>query len=127
MRISGTLDELLIMLQDIKVVTEGRKAAGWEYFQDDENWTYVTQPDSRVCNICLGYAGGWVGFQIPVEFSDYRVWGKAHVKPGTHIYFPHLKWANAPDAYGGCRCNLYWYDYLFVLANRLLDEMESVV
>jgi len=126
MRISGTLDELLVILQDIKVVTEGRKAAGWEYFQDDEDWTYITQSDSRVCNICLGYAGPWVGSQIPVEFSDYRIWGKAHVKPGTHIYFQFLTWANAPDAYGGCRCNLRWYDYLFVLANRLLEEMESV-
>jgi len=126
-RISGTLDELLVKLQNIKVVTESRKAAGWEYFQDDENWNYEVQADSRVCETCLGYAGGWVGSQIPVEFSAYRVWGKAHVKPGTHIYFPHLAWAKAPDAYGGCRCNLYWHDYLFVLTNRLFDEMGSVV
>jgi len=110
----------------IKVVTEGRKDVGWEYFQDDENWRYEIQNDSRTCNICRGYAGGWIGSQIPVEFTDYRIWGKAHVKPGTHLYFPHLRWANAPDAYGGCRCNLYWYDYLFVLTNRLFEEMESV-
>lgn len=127
MRISGTPNELLIKLQNIKVVTEARKAVGWRYFQDDEDWSYVPQSDERVCNICRGYAGGWVGSQIPVEFTDNRVWNKAHVKPGTHLYFPHLRWANAPDAYGGCRCNLYWYDYLFVLANRLLEEMESVV
>lgn len=127
MRISGTPDELLIMLENIKIVTEGRKSAGWEYFQADEDWHYETQNDERVCHVCLGYAGGWIGPQVPVEFSEYRVWGKAHVKPGTHINFPNLKWANAPDAYGGCRCNLYWDDYLFVLANRLLTEMESVV
>jgi len=126
MRISGTPDELLVKLQDIKVVIDARKAVGWRYFQDDEEWRYETQSDSRVCEICLGYAGRWIGTQIPIEFSDARVWSKAHVKPGTHLYFPHLRWANAPDAYGGCRCNLFWDDYIYVLANRLLEEMESV-
>jgi len=127
MRISGTLDELLIKLQNIKVVTEARKAIGWRYFQDDEDWSYEVRGDERVCSYCLSYAGRWVGSMIPTEFSDYRVWDKAHVKPGTHIYYPFLVWSDDPDSYGGCRCNLRWYDYLFVLANRLLEEMESVV
>jgi len=124
--ISGTLDELLWKFEAVKIVTDARKTLGWRYFQDDEEWRYETQGDERVCNICRGYAGGWIGSQVPVEFQDYRVWEKAHVKPGTHLNFPHLRWANAPDAYGGCRCNLYWYDYLFVLTNRLFMEMEEV-
>jgi len=98
--VKGTLSELLWKFEAMKAVTEARNILGWRYFQDDEEWTYVTQHDSRVCEFCLGYAGRWVGSQIPVEFSDYRIWGKAHVKPGTHLYFPFLAWANAPDAYG---------------------------
>jgi len=125
-RLFGSLEELLSKLERIKVVTEGRKDVGWEYFQDDEDWRYEPQSDERVCNICLGYAGRFVGSQIPSEFTDFRIWGKVHVKPGTHLYFPHLQPAKAPDAYGGCRCNLRWYDYLFVLRERLFDEMESV-
>jgi len=123
--IKGTIDELLWKLEAMKVVTNIRKALGWRYFQDDEEWRYVTQNDEHVCNICQGYSGGWIGNQLLVEFPSLKVWGKAHIKPGTHINFPYLKWANAPDAYGGCRCNLRWYDYLFVLTNRLFIEMEG--
>jgi len=125
--VSGTLDEVLKSMENIKAVTKNRKASGWPLFQADEEWTYEVQHDERVCFICLGYAGRMVGSQIPIEFPDYKVWEEAHVKPGTHIYFPFLAWSNAPDAYGGCRCNLYWPDYLFVLVNRLFDEMEMVI
>lgn len=124
-RLGGTPDNVLASMMIVKATIQRRKDEGWQLFQDDEEWNYRTQSDERVCNVCRGYAGRWIGSQIPVEFPDYKVWDKAHVKPGTHIYFPHLKWANAPDAYGGCRCNLYWADFLYTLLIRLDQELKQ--
>jgi len=110
-------------MTSIKRTTQRRKVEGWQLFQDDEEWRYETRSDERVCKTCRGYAGRFIGSQIPVEFPDAKVWGKTHVKPGTHIYFPHLKWTDDPDSYGGCRCNLYWDDFLYVLLMRLDREL----
>jgi len=124
-RITGTPQEILTGLEAIKTVTSQRKNEGWELFQSDEEWRYEAQQDERTCDICASFVGRWIGLQVPVEFSDYKTWGKAHVKPGVHITYPFLKWSTAPDSYGGCRCNLYWDDYLYVLTERLWREMED--
>jgi len=122
--ISGTPQEILSKLEAAKEVTQRRKTDGWRLFQSDEEWEYIPVWDNRLCPVCESFSGRWVGAQIPVEFSHYKRWEKNHVKPGTHIDYPHLKPANAPDAYGGCRCNLFWPDYLFILSNRLFSELE---
>ena len=124
--ISGTAEELLRKMEAIKEVCIRRNNDGWDLFQDDEEWEYVVRQDGRTCNVCLSFAGKTVGSQIPVLFGHYKTWGKAHVKPGTHADYPYLKWANDPDAYMGCRCNLYWYDYMYVLMKRLWQEFEEV-
>lgn len=117
---------MISKLEAAKAVTSRRKDEGWELFQSDEDWEYETRSDGRTCKTCLSFAGRTSGIQIPVLFGHYKTWGKAHVKPGTHADYPRLKWADDPDAYFGCRCNLYWYDYMFVLANRLFQEIEDV-
>jgi len=123
--VSGTFNELLLKMEVIKGVTTRRKDEGWILFQLDEEWKYETRPDERVCDICRSFAGDMNGVKIPVEFSEWKRWGKNQVKPGTHIYYDR-KWSYDPDSYGGCRCNLFWYDYMFVLTNRLFKEFEDV-
>lgn len=121
--IMGTPQEILSRLEAVNEVANRRKNDGWPLFQQDEEWTYETQEDSRVCDVCLGFAGRFFGVDILSLFGAYKTWGKAHVKPGTHITYPRT-WSTAPDAYGGCRCNLYWHDYFYVLTERLWREME---
>lgn len=123
--ISGTPQEVLIKLKAAYEVASRRNEGGWPLFQDDEEWNYVPVFDERTCDICASFAGRWTGLQIPIEFPDYKTWGKAHVKPAVHITYPFLGKSTAPDAYGGCRCNLYWDDYLYVLTERLWREMED--
>lgn len=125
--IIGTPQELLMKLEAIKAVADRRRDEGWKLFQFDEFWSYETRMDIRVCPICRGFEGIFPGEEIPTEFPDHKVWGTAHVKPGVHITYPHLKWSDDADSYGGCRCNIFWPDYLSVLTERLWSEMEMVV
>jgi hypothetical protein len=118
---------LLQMLETMKVVTSTRKNDGWELFQDDEEWDYEVVGDFRTCYVCNRFAGPWVGSQIPVVFGHYMRWGQNHVKPGTHADYPELKPSNDPDAYLGCRCNLFWLDYMDVLLMRLDRELRDSV
>ena len=128
-RISAPSGSILLQaLEAMKNVTETRKNEGWPLFQDDEEWRYEAVSDYRTCYVCAGWEGDVRGPEIPVEFNNYARWGKNHIKPGTHIGHPELIDANSPDAYGGCRCNLYWDDYLYVLLMRLDTELrESVI
>lgn len=123
--VSGTLEEIRSRLMAMYAITQYRKYSGWPLFQTDEVWDYESQNDARVCPVCLSFVGGYMGHQIPIMFPHYKTWDKAHVKPGTHIDYPELKPAVAPDAHGGCRCNLWWPDYLFVLTSRLFAELEA--
>lgn len=125
--LAGDPGSILLALSAMSSHIKTKKAEGWFIFQDDEEWRYETVSDFRTCELCNSYAGDINGSQIPVEFPDYARWGKTHVKPGTHIGHPELKPANAPDAYGGCRCNLYWTDYMFTLLNRLDNELREQI
>ncbi len=127
LRIGGTPHEVLKALQIAKTITSMRKTEGWNLFQSDEFWSYETRMDARVCLVCNSFQGIFPGEEIPTEFPDRKVWGTAHVKPGVHITYPYLKWSDAPDAYGGCRCNIYWPDYINVLIMRLDDELRASI
>lgn len=107
-----------------KNVTQQRKLEGWRLFQYDEDWQYIPIYDERLCPICESFGGGINGAQIPVEFSQ---WKREHplqplmkneVYPNTHASFPTF------GLRGTCRCILQWDDYMYVLLNRLFNEIE---
>lgn len=124
--VQGTPEEIFRKLTAAKAVTTFRNQAGWPMFQFDEEYTYIPVHDDRLCPVCAAFAGMWNGAQIPVEFPDwrrpfhpFRVLINNEVYPNVHTTYPFLK--------GDCRCVLNWDDYLYVLTNRLMTELEAVI
>ena len=119
--ISGTLEEVGPRLMAMHAVIQYHKMAGWNLFQSDENWDYATRKDNLVCPICQGLEGEYNGTDIPIDFGAWQRQGQNIVYPNTHESVKGI----VSYLRGDCRCSLTWDDYLFVLCERLFEEMEE--
>ena len=118
--VSGTMQEIVGKLNLIMEVVKNREATGYPMFQEDEEWTYTTAKDERVCPICGAMDDlTFQGSAIPEKFPFYEIVSDTEVLPNVHRMYPSLK--------GICRCNLEWRDAAVVLEQRLHEEkMMSV-
>jgi len=120
--IKGTLEEINEKLFAMSQIVQQRKVGGWQLFQSDESWDYTTQPDEKVCPVCQSLKGQFNGTEVPVKFQLWEREDQNVVYPNTHESLPEAAYVR-----GRCRCSLAWNDYLFVLLNRLFEEMSEVV
>ena len=112
--VRGTVQEVEAKLIALSAVIKHRKMVGWPLFQSDEEWTYITRGDARVCNICweIESKGRIVGSEIPSRFPFYEVISYGEVHPHTHA---------------DCRCRMIWEHPAETLERRLHLEKQAVV
>jgi len=112
--VRGTVKEVEAKLAAISAVIKHRKMVGWSLFQDDEEWTYITRGDARVCNICweIESKGRIVGSEIPSRFPFYEVISYGEVHPHTHE---------------DCRCRIIWERIGETIEQRLhLEKLAAI-
>lgn len=123
LEITGTIEDTLASLENVKVVIDGRKATGWEVGHISEQWLYVTFPSrGRVCPVCESYGGRiFSGDEIAAEFPFYEYIGGIIILPHTHM--PDLSdFMNEP-----CHCEMHLQNLAESIEERLHEEKLLVV
>jgi hypothetical protein len=122
---SGTFSEIKRKLLTASAIIKWRKAIGFDLFEPDETWRYVSEDDDRVCPICFGFDQDefFVGDDIPAWFP------MKERKPGEGlvVIHPHVHW-DPTYSYllGECRCRIFMLDIVNTLTKRLSQELRDV-
>ena len=131
-KLEGSLDWLQLRLVWIQQVVKHRKTGGWPLFLPDEDWSYETAKDHRVCPICQGFedASPWKGNEITHFFPKYEIVSPrssgAYTIPVTIRPRVHRD-PQYSDLKGECRCTLTFMNATETLAARLHEEMVKAL
>ena len=124
--VSGTTATVKNKLLTASAIIKFKKAVGFELFEPDEEWRYVSEDDDRVCPICFGFdmSEFFPGDDVPAQFP---VWER-RPSEGLAVVHPHVHW-DPTYSYllGDCRCRVYMLNISETLVNRLHLELQGAI
>lgn len=124
--VSGSFTTIKNKLLTTSAIIKFRKSVGFNLFEPDEEWRYVSEDDDRVCPICFGFHSDefFPGDDIPAQFP---IWER-RLGEGRAVIHPHVHW-DPTYSYllGDCRCRVYLLNILDTFINRLHLELQEAI
>jgi len=121
--VSGSFSEIKNKLLVASSIIKFRKAVGFELFEPDEDWEYISEDDDRVCPVCFDFQRReFKGDMVPAEFEAKQLL----IRVGNAVIHPHVHW-DPRYSYleGDCRCRMHLLNVLETFINRLHLELQE--